>query len=351
MNTDHFLKGTVPRTSLDSGKLSSRAAKQSTGLPFESALLINAITASETGSTLDTLLAKAINTANTNVYDKAIDSVYLSTGIGGSRLHHLLDGHHDLLGAFRAAQSVASSDSSGSALLGAAHHLAKDLFSKMGLPVFSLRPETYHSSADWIQQNLGISKLWQADLLQINGMELLGGGISAAGVVLGMRRKDAGVLAGIAGSAGLAGLIAANPIAMLAAATALVLAWQIKHPDTSFKAITAHAGTGLAGAGATMATGTVLGGFAAAGALPLTISLALSLAAGVLVKSLIKRIQGTSSPAAESNSSDSSTLLWQRHVQFTVLEVRDHLDAAALELLQKAFKPAKAIHPTRLLYR
>ena len=42
-----------------------------------------------------------------------------------------------------------------------------------------LNPKTYCDSADWMQQHLGLSKAWQADLLQINGMELLGGSLAA----------------------------------------------------------------------------------------------------------------------------------------------------------------------------
>ena len=326
------------------------AARRPPGrLALEQALLVNAVTASDSGAALDTMLAHAINTANTTIYDKAIDSAYLSTGVGGSRLHHLVDGQHDLLGAFSAAQAASPNGSLGGELFGTAHHLTKDLFSKMGLPVFSLEPDTYHHSADWIQQHLGISKLWQADLLQINGMELLGGGLSAAAVVMGAKQKDARTLAEIAGSAGLAGMVAANPIAMLAATTALVLAWQKKHPDASVKALAAHAGTGMAATGATMATGTILGGFAATGALPLTVSLALSLAAGILVRWLIRRTGAAQAQGAVVQ--DTSAQLWQRHVQFAALEIRDHLDAAALELLRKAFQPATAMHPVRLLSR
>ena len=51
-------------------------------------------------------LAEWINTANTTAYDKAIDSVYLSTHVGGSQLHHLLDGQHDIFGAFDSYQSI-----------------------------------------------------------------------------------------------------------------------------------------------------------------------------------------------------------------------------------------------------
>ena len=322
---------------------------------IEQALLVNAITASDTGGALDTALAHAINTANTTIYDKAIDSAYLSTGVGGSRLHHLLDGQHDLLGAFRAAQAASPTDSLGSEIFGTAEHLAKDLFSKMGLPVFSLEPDTYHQSANWIQQHLGISKSWQSDLLQINGMELLGGSLSAAAVVMGARRKDVGALAETAVSSGLAGVLAANPIAMCAGSIALALACRHCAEPSHRKVALQRAGAAGAGTVTTMAVGKVLGGVAAAGTFPLIGSLALSLTAGLLLRTwLLRRMQQSETetePVPVNKAESKAMQRWQGQIEFQALQVRDHLDAAALEVLRKAFKPATAMHPIRLLTR
>lgn len=44
------------------------------------------------------------------IYDKAMDSVYNATGIGGS-LHRQFDGGHTIIGAFRAARDAAPNDS------------------------------------------------------------------------------------------------------------------------------------------------------------------------------------------------------------------------------------------------
>jgi len=68
-------------------------------------------TATKAGAVVEDWLAGAINTPNTTLYDKAIDSVYLAEGTGGSKLHHLVDGQHDLFGAFEAAKDAASDDS------------------------------------------------------------------------------------------------------------------------------------------------------------------------------------------------------------------------------------------------
>ena len=310
-------------------------------LPIQEALLVNAMSASTTGAALDTLLARSINTANSTVYDRAIDSVYLSAHTGGSHLHHLLDGQHDLAGAFAAAQAVAPNDSLTHQVLGTAHHLSKDLFSVMGLPVLSLNPKTYCDSADWMQQHLGLSKAWQADLLQINGMELLGGSLAAGALIAGLGRRDRGTLAEIAGSSGLVGVLAANPIAIIAAAVALCLAWRgcsgeakmpLRHWD--------RFGTGVAGAGTTLVVGSLLGSLAATGALGLAISLVLSLTAGIVVRGWLNTRPGkpSPSPTLQKANSDES---WRSHVMHSSSQLRHHLDEPALKLLRSAFpRPA-----------
>ena len=252
--------------------------------PIESALLINALSASKSGHALDSLLSHAINTPNTTIYDRAIDSVYLSTHVGGSGLHHLVDGHHDLIGAFEAARAATPHGSLGHEILGTAHHLAKDLFSVSGLPVVSLKPDTYAHSSAWIQQHLGISKSWQADFLQINGMELLGSGLAAAAVVLGAQRQDVHSLFEVAGSSGLAGVLAANPIAIMAGAVAIVMALLIRKKGDHWTPHLQRTGIGIASSATAIATGSILGGLAGGGGLLLAASLALSLTAGIAVR-------------------------------------------------------------------
>lgn len=330
------------------------AGTADSGRALGPALLANAVTASEPGGTLDSLLASVINTPNTNIYDKAIDSVYLTAGTGGSRLHHLIDGQHDLLGAFSAAQAASPTDSLSSEVFGTAHHLTKDLFSKMGLPVVSLEPDAYRRSADWIQDHLGISKHWQADLLQINATELLGGSLSAAAVVLGARQKDVGALAETAVSSGLAGALAANPIAMCAGSVALALACRHCADPAQQQQAIQRAGAAGAGTVTTLAVGKLLGGVAAAGTLPLVGSLALSLTAGILMRSWVLRRWQQSTGAEPPKRIEVQTLaaeVWQRQVTFQALQIRDRLDAAALEVLRQAFPANRAADSIHLLSR
>jgi hypothetical protein len=255
----------------------------------DTASLVNALTASNTGAELDSLLARVLNTPNTTTYGKAIDSVYLQTHVGGSRLHHLVDGQHDLVGALAAAHRAVPHDSLTCEVLGTAHHLAKDLFSVMGLPVVSLKPESYRNAAEWVQQHLGISKGWQADFLQINGMEVFCGALTIAALVMGVNRPDSGTLAEIAAGSGLAGLLGANPLALLAAAVAMAAAWRLRAKGESWTPELRRAAVAVASAGAAIGTGALLANLASGGLLALLVSLALSLAAGMLVRGLLLR--------------------------------------------------------------
>ena len=284
-----------------------------TGNSLVDASLSNALSGSASGHSLDTLLAKTINTANTTPYDRAIDSVYLAHGTGGSHLHHFVDGHHDLIGAFLAAHLALPNDSIGSEILGTAHHLSKDLFSDMGLPVVSLDPGTYRSSSTWITNHLGISRSWQSDLLQINGMELFGGCLAAAGVIVAGRNRDDSLLAEIAGASGLSGVLAANPISMAAAAIALYLAINSITDPSRRGHLTKSGVVGTAGAASVFLTGNLLGGLAAAGTVPLIGSLALSLAVGIVVRRVLreKLLREKTAKANTQPPGDPAELIWR----------------------------------------
>ena len=58
--------------------------KKVSGKLFKTGLLADPVLGSASGHALAQRLAELINTPNTTVYDKAIDSVYLSLHTGGS---------------------------------------------------------------------------------------------------------------------------------------------------------------------------------------------------------------------------------------------------------------------------
>ena len=65
--------------------------------------------AADSGHSLAQWLASEFN-HSFDAYDKAIDAAYNSTRVGGSWYHHIVDGQHDILGAFRAVQDVSADD-------------------------------------------------------------------------------------------------------------------------------------------------------------------------------------------------------------------------------------------------
>ena len=252
-------------------------------------VLANAGLASKVGHELDQFLAGLINTPNTNAYDQAIDSVYLSTGVGSSRLHHLVDGHHDVLGAFSAAQRALPHDSFGAEVLGTAGHLAKDLFSVMGLPLISVSPERFVSWSAWVQREFGISKTWQADFMQLNGMEVLGGALCGAALLAGVNRADTHALSEIAAGTGLSGLIGANPLVLLVAGVALVAAWKLKRDGESWTPEIRCAAIAALTTGAMIGVGSLLAVPASGGILSLMVAIAVTLLTGLLTRQCLLR--------------------------------------------------------------
>lgn len=272
---------------------------------FSGGMLTDAALDTGAGHSMAATLAQWLNGPNTTVYDKAIDSVYLQTHVGGSTLHHLIDGQHDIAGAFRAAAEALPGDSLWQEVAGTAHHLGKDLFSCSGLPLFSLDPQTYHASSSWLHDTLHIPKAWLGDLLQVNGLELFAGLLSAAAVVLGYRQADMGRLAELAGGAGLAAALSANPVAMASAAVALVLAWK-------GRGSTAQIGRGmLVGAGSAVAVhaaGACLGlAGLGSGLLPALACVAVSLTVGLYARN---KLQAALCPGAAPTHA-AAPALWQ----------------------------------------
>ena len=251
---------------------------------FNGGLLADPVLGSGSGHSLAQQLAGFINTPNTTVYDKAIDSVYLSTHTGGSQLHHLVDGQHDIFGAFDAAAKALPNDSTWQEVMGTAQHLGKDLFSVSGLPVVSLEPGQYQSAATWLNEHLNIPKNWLGDLLQINGLELFSGVLSVAAVVIGCKQGDVKQLSELAAASGLAGMLTANPIGLCAAAIALVLAWKQRGTSGELgKGLVVGAGT----AGAALLAGSGAAALLGAGFLPALGGILLSVVIGFYVRKFL----------------------------------------------------------------
>lgn len=265
---------------------------------FSGGMLANPVLGSGSGHSMAQQLAEMINTPNVTVYDKAIDSVYLNTHTGGSQLHHLVDGQHDIFGAFDAAAKALPNDSTWQEVMGTAQHLGKDLFSVSGLPVVSLEPSQYQAMSTWMNEHLHVPKSWLGDLLQINGLELFSGILSVVAVVVGCKQGEVKQLAELAAASGLAGMLTANPIGLCAAAIALVLAWkQCGCSPELGKGLLVGGGT----AGAAMAAGSAAVAMLGTGFLPAIGGILLSVVVGLYVRRFLvgKLYSGEQTPGEE----------------------------------------------------
>ena len=159
---------------------------------------------------------------NFDEYDRAIDAVYNSTGVGGSRYHHLLDGQHTLWGALEAVKDVQPDDSFATELYQAVEHIMRDAMSVSGINPF-LTPDGFEHIC-MVGQPIGLSRPYLADAVTFNGPELLGGGIALAASVVVGRKLSPDNLSSLSGAYVASALASGNPILMPIAAGGLAYA-------------------------------------------------------------------------------------------------------------------------------
>jgi len=201
-------------------------------------------------------LAQTFN-HNFDAYDTAIDQVYNTTHIGGSSYHHIIDGQHDILGAFRAVKDVRTDDSFLKELTEASEHLLRDTASVSGInPLFSLTENQFNKLAD-LCGSIGISKPYLADALTFNGPELIGGSIALIASLALAKNQDPYKLSSLSGAYIISSLASANPILLPIAAGGLVYSLR-KSEDKKASLIKAGKGSIVSG-GAILMSGLVGG--------------------------------------------------------------------------------------------
>jgi hypothetical protein len=150
---------------------------------------------------------------STDIYDKAIDALYNATHVGGSKLHHIVDGQHSFLGALRAVENVSQTDSKLKEIAEATEHLLRDLCSKSGInPFVQIKDEHYKVFSNWFSDTFHVSKDWIADALTVNSGEVLGACFAVVPIILGWKRSDAERFTEIAGNLGVPAAVSANPL-------------------------------------------------------------------------------------------------------------------------------------------
>ena len=148
-------------------------------------------------------------------YDKALDSRYLETAMGGGN-HRLFDGGHTLGGAWSKVSKMCASTgcSTSEQVNGYFGALWKDVTTPKGLPFMTMEKQTYDSLADKLS-NYGISKNWTYDALSYDALEILGAGIAAATVVYFLKTEQVEELSQALGAMGIVSIVSANPLLAL----------------------------------------------------------------------------------------------------------------------------------------
>jgi len=237
---------------------------------------------SEAGHEFDKWLANTFN-HNFDAYDKAIDSVYNATHIGGSRYHHIIDGQHDLLGALSAVKDVSADDTFARELTEVSEHLLRDTTSVSGTNVlFSIEPESFEKVSS-IVESLGITKSYLADAITINGTELLGGIIAIASSIIIAKKGSQKSLSRLGGAMLSSSFASANPLLMSVAAGSLLSSL---HKNNKKKETIIEAGKGAVVSGSVIFSTNLIGG-------PIWWGCLLGLGTSVLVGKMLDNPQKT----------------------------------------------------------
>jgi hypothetical protein len=221
----------------------------------------NAALATELSDSLARWFAGKFN-YNHNIYDRAIDSVYNSTHVGGSAFHHIADGNHTLWGALRAAHNARSGDSFLDEVGGALEHLARDTCSVAGIPFFSMKMETLQG----LSKTFGVSTRYMGDMLTFNAPEVLGAGLGVIPLALGWNKLGTERLAEMATTMTAAAMVTANPLLLGVGLVACSRAVSKLRSEGSAGEALRGIGRGAVTTGAAVAASTLIPGPALLGA-------------------------------------------------------------------------------------
>ena len=238
------------------------------------------VLASDLAGSLNAMLAE-LGKGPPTIYDRAIDAIFIETGIGGT-YHRLFDGGHTIWGAFEAVRDAPGDDGIAARALGMALGLFRDGTTPRGLPFFTWDKETYDSVAGLLKESFDIPKDWFYDLLTYDAAEVVGAVGGAMALVFRWNKADSKEFGRIVGSTGLAAVVSANPLLGVVMIAALAKAFAEAHGDGAYEDAIKGLAQGSAGTGAAMAGAALVG---AAGG-PAGVALIASLGAGIGVSYL-----------------------------------------------------------------
>ena len=274
------------------------------------------------GHSLAQWFAETFNKSNPNdMYGRAIDS---ASHIGGPLYHHLVDGQHTLLGAIRAVRDVSPDDGLLRETYEAIKHLITDLFSVTGInPFFSLSPETLDSMAKALRP-LGITKMYIADALTVNAVELLGAIAAFLHFAVGRDKMSSERTGELMGSMVTAAIASANPALLFV--FGLQVFSMLRRGNTEFGQLAYHMGKGALVTGSVCLVSSAI----AAAGLPVWVQIAGCFAAAIGVRYGIGKLEQT-------------WPMLKRGFERTAGVMSEHLPALAKRALD-AFFPVLALH-------
>ena len=147
-------------------------------------------------------------------FDKAMDSRYLETYMGGGN-HRMFDGGHTLGGAWGniGRMCEVAKCSNGEQVNGYLNAIWKDMTTPKGLPFVTMEKQTYDSMANWMSRTIpGVNKQWVYDAFSYDALEVLSAGISAAAAIYYLDKGQIEELSELLGSMGIISIVSANPI-------------------------------------------------------------------------------------------------------------------------------------------
>lgn len=158
------------------------------------------------------------------IYDRAMDSRYLATGIGGGN-HRLFDGGHTITGAVKAVRDASPDDTIIEEAMGFLQGIFRDMTTARGLPLANWDKATYDQVSGFLQSEFHIPKSWFYDLNSYDFSELLGGTIGFVAVVLRWKSANTEAFSRLVGGLGLAAVASANPLLLIVTIVALAKAF------------------------------------------------------------------------------------------------------------------------------
>jgi hypothetical protein len=169
-----------------------------------------------------------------DIYTKALDGAFAKgLEVGADYvdpLLHRLFGGHTPAAAWRTVRDALPDDTPAEELIGWLQALGSDFVTVVGLPLVELTPEAFGRLEIFLSDMLGLSREQLVEALHVNaveGLQFASGYIPLVAVAMGWGQPDANAFARLAGSLGVGGVVATNPIMGLVLLLMLARAYQL----------------------------------------------------------------------------------------------------------------------------